>query len=191
VGRHSNPSQLPFYRSVAAWFAPWLLVAAVAGALVWLAVGALGKGSLEAHKSPARASSPSPSEARPSSSVAGGAGHSQKGGGEAGKQASPSPQPSSPEPLITNGITVQVLNATQAPGAGDRMAGKLQGLGYQVVAVQSAFGGYSHTTVYWSTPAYQRAAEALAHRFGWKAGPKPANLSSSVSIHVVVGSDQL
>ncbi len=71
------------------------------------------------------------------------------------------------------------------------MADRLASLGYQVVAVQGASKQYPITTVFWSTPESQAAAEALATRFEWVAQEKPANLSDSVSFHVVIGNDEL
>jgi hypothetical protein len=94
-------------------------------------------------------------------------------------------------PLITDGITVQVLNGTSDAGASDRVAGRLGALGFKIVAVGSASTDYAHTTVFWAYPAAKPAAKALASHFGWLAAPKPANLSPQVAVHVVVGSDAL
>jgi hypothetical protein len=92
--------------------------------------------------------------------------------------------------LITDGVTVQVLNGTGDPGADDRMAARLGELGYEVVAIEGSSKQYGETTVFWSFPEAREAAEALAERFGWVAGPKPDNLSSTVDLHVVVGADE-
>ena len=94
-------------------------------------------------------------------------------------------------PLVTEGITIQVLNGTAQPAAADDMAERLTGLGFQVVAVEESSRTYPTTTVFWSSAAARPAAERLASRFGWVAEEKPANLSSEVSLHVVVGSDEL
>ena len=93
--------------------------------------------------------------------------------------------------LITTGVTVQVLNATRARGADDRMATRLEKLGYRIVAINPAATRYRTTTVFWSRHAGRAAAVALASRFGWNAGRRPANLSGSVTIHVVVGRDEV
>ncbi|HEV3472033.1 MAG TPA: LytR C-terminal domain-containing protein, partial [Actinomycetota bacterium] len=69
-------------------------------------------------------------------------------------------------------------------------ADRLSELGYEVVAIEGSSKQYPATTVFWSHPRAQDAAEALAERFGWLAQPKPANLSATVDIHVVVGSDE-
>jgi hypothetical protein len=105
------------------------------------------------------------------------------------KSPKASPQASPKANLITQGITVQVLNGTSDASADDRMANKLTKLGYQVIAISPASVAYSHTTVYWAVADAKPAAEALAQRFGWVAAPKPGNLSSQVDIHVVVGAD--
>jgi hypothetical protein len=83
-----------------------------------------------------------------------------------------------------------VLNGTSAADADDRMADRLAKLGYEVVAVESASKLYERTTVYWAVPSAQKAAEALAEHFGWVSAPKPDNLSTQVSLHVVVGADE-
>jgi hypothetical protein len=91
--------------------------------------------------------------------------------------------------LITEGISVQVLNGTDDAAAGQAMAERLMGLGYQVVTVESTSKPYKDTTVYWSFPNASRAGRALATRFGWVSDPKPNNLADTVSLHVVVGRD--
>ena len=188
MGRHSSPEQWPFYRSVVAWFLPWVLIAAVAGTAVFIAIDALGQGDLDTPSPLAQASSeptttttlpePSPTPVEVTT-------------------PDPSPSPSKkPEPeetkpeLITQGVTAQVLNATSDAGAGATMADRLAKLGYQVVAVDTASTNYDETTVFWSTNEGRPAAEALAEKFGWASGPKPDNLSSTVTIHVVVGRDE-
>lgn len=95
------------------------------------------------------------------------------------------------EKLITQGITVQVLNGTDDAEAGEAMAERLRELGYQVVAVESSSTGYKETTVFWSLPDTERAAKVLADRFDWAADEKPANLADTVSMHVVVGKDEI
>jgi hypothetical protein len=91
--------------------------------------------------------------------------------------------------LITEGVSLQVLNATRFRRADDRMAKRLERLGFRVAALNPAARRYGRTTVFWSRPEGRRAAEALAARFGWRAEHKPANLSPSVTAHVVVGRD--
>jgi hypothetical protein len=106
----------------------------------------------------------------------------------------PKPKPKSTQTpaLITKGVTVQVLNATGVTEAAQRMANRLATLGFQIVAVDTALGHYTKTTVYWAVPSAKPAAEALAAHYGWQVGPKPASvhLSSTVDIHVLVGDDE-
>ena len=183
MGRHSAPRQTVFYRSVAGWVVPWVLIAAVTGTSVWFAVDALGGSALEASPTPSptrvsRAAAPTPT---PTPTPA---------------QAEASAQPRSRSgarrdvKLITNGVTAQVLNGTASPAADDLMADRLADLGFSVVSVESSSKAYPDTTVFWSTGAAEAAAEALARRFGWIAQPKPDNLSDEVSLHVVVGADE-
>jgi len=177
VGRHSSSKQGAYYRSVMGWLLPWALIAAVIGTVVWIAVDAVSNDGLT---EPKAASSPSPTRTQ---------------------RASPSPDPvssESPPPddgnpdveLIVEGISVQVLNATDVPKADDRMADRLVTLGFSVVAVQEAATPYEETTVFYSTDASKEAAERLAERFGWIVEPRPQNLSEEVSLHVVVGADE-
>jgi outer membrane biosynthesis protein TonB len=201
VGRHSSPEQSPFLRSLAGWFLPWLLVAVVAIAAVWIAVGALAGGPLRTNP-PAAASGPAPASPSPSGSEAGttpepSPTHKPKPKPTPKPTHKPKPKPThkpkpspSPAALITQGVTVQVLNATSSPGAEDVMAARLADLGFRIVATGSASRTYADTTVFWSSASARKAARALAHRFDWKAAPKPANLSPSVAVHVVVGLDE-
>ncbi|MDQ4124443.1 MAG: LytR C-terminal domain-containing protein [Actinomycetota bacterium] len=188
-GRHSSPDQLHFYKSVVAWFLPWVLIAVVVGTAVWIAVEAVS-GATEG-SAPAAAATPTTEptdEPKPTP---------QPETPEAEKTPKPSeeptpePTPEPEEPLITEGITVQVLNATDSADADDRMADKLSKLGFTVVAVESASSRYDATTVFWSTEEAKEAAQRLADRFGWIAEAKPENLSTTVSVHVVVGADEV
>lgn len=187
MGRHSAGEQGPFYRSVLGWFLPWLLIAAVVGVAVWILVNMIGgdesKPSLaERSPSPAPSATPSPTETQ----IA---------------VATPSPAPSEPEPddppkpepvkLITEGINVQVLNGTSDTAADDALADRLAGLGFTIEAIDDSSVQYQRTTVFWSYPGAQKAAQALAARFDWVAEPKPENLSDTVALHVVVGEDEL
>ena len=92
--------------------------------------------------------------------------------------------------LITEGVTVQVLSDPDTPEAGEAMAARLADLGYTIVTVESLSKKYKTTTVYWSFPQAQKAAEALAQKFGWNVDEKPRNLADTVSFHVVVGRDE-
>ena len=187
VGRHSSPEQAPYLRSVLGWVVPWVLVAAVAVVAVVVGVGALGQQPIDAKPPPQSdqnpAAAPSPERVSPS------------------PQASPSPSSTKEDkkedkqeqknpPLITDGVTVQVLNAAGASGADEAMIRRLRKLGYEIAATVTAARLYDRTTVFWSSPGGKGAARALAARYGWRSGPKPANLSPSVDIHVVVGLDE-
>jgi LytR cell envelope-related transcriptional attenuator len=191
VGRHSSAEQAPFLRSLLGWFLPWLLVAAVAAVAVVVGVNALGQDELAANAPPARgdapaAASPSPSPSPTSTPVP--------------VEPSPTPTPEKtpkserPEkprsPLITDGISVQVLDAADSAGATDALVARLERLGFEIAVVGSASRLYDDTTVFWSSSGSRKAGEALAERFGWVAAPRPANLSPSVDLHLVVGLDE-
>ncbi|CAN5676972.1 hypothetical protein BH24ACT26_BH24ACT26_22630 [soil metagenome] len=92
--------------------------------------------------------------------------------------------------LITQGVTVQVLNGTRTARADDRMVDRMVDLGFAVLAVNQAATRYDETTVFWSRASGREAAQTLAKRFGWRAARKPGNLSASVTTHVVVGRDE-
>jgi hypothetical protein len=186
VGKHSHRSQWAFYRSVLGWAFPWLIVSAMVAVGIWLAVDALGNDDIDTPVVAETSESASPSAEAPSKSPR--------------PEPSPSPSPSvdDAEPsappeveveLITEDMSVQVLNGTADAAADDRMANQLSELGFEVVAIQGASRAYEMTTVLWSYTESREAAERLAERFGWQVEPKPENLSTTVALHVVVGSD--
>jgi hypothetical protein len=188
VGRHSSPEQSYFIRSVFGWFLPWVLVAAVAGVAVWIAVGALGQGELDA--APPRSSAAQPT-ATPTPTKSPPRAKRKERPPKAPREDKPRRNPERrPPKLITAGVTVQVLNATTEAAAGDRLAARLADLGFQIAVVGQASRLYDRTTVFWSYPAAEDAASALATRFGWQVEAAPANLSRSVALHVVVGLDE-
>lgn len=192
MGKHSAPQQAPFYRSIVVWLLPWVLIAAVVVVAVWIAIDAVGRDDeklvpaardtrtpvIVVSESPQQTpeQTPEPVETkRPKPK----------------KTKEPKPDRSDEQELITEDITVQVLNATADHGADDRMADRLSSLGYEVVSIQGSSKEYSATTVFWSFPEAREAAERLAARFGWRSGPKPSNLSSTADLHVIVGNDEL
>ncbi len=196
VGRHSAGDQTAFYRSAALWFLPWVVVAVVALAAVWIAIDAVGN-ALGGDATPAKpknqkaavpADDPSPEESEPAE--------------EETEEPSPSPEPSEtpkeqkneedPDKpkLITEGVSVQVLNGTSDPEADDRVAEQLGHLGYEVEAI-NPYLARPDTIVFFSSKESQKAAEALAEHFEWPVQPKPEDLSSEVSIHIIVGADEL
>lgn len=182
MGRHSSPAQWPFYRSLAGWLLPWVMIAAIVGIAVWVGVASMG-GNDVASPALSRTKSPTPKTA-PVSEPPPAPRHTHT------PAPKPSDTPSVLPKLITNGVSVQVLNGTSVKGADDAMAQRLEGLGFRIVAVVQASKPYDETTVFWSSDASKPAAQALADHFGWVAEPKPANLSPDVSVHVVVGRDE-
>ncbi|MGH2757306.1 MAG: LytR C-terminal domain-containing protein [Actinomycetota bacterium] len=186
MGRHSSPEQGPFLRSIMGWTLPWVMIAAVVLVAVWVAVDAVGGNDLDASPT-ARETATEPARETPTP---------EETEVEPTPEETPTPEPTRKQndgretALITEGITVQVLNGTGDPGADDRMAARLGELGFEVVAVEGSSRQYPETTVFWSFPEAREAAEALAQRFDWASGPKPTNLSSTVDLHVVVGRDE-
>ena len=195
MGRHSSNEQFRYYQSVIGWFVPWALVGVVAVTAVWIAIGALGRDDLDT-RPPGGAAAQGPEE--PGSGTSANASESPES-----PSPSPSPEPEqSPEPkepdkpadkpkpeLIAEGVSVQVLNGTSSSAAGRAMTSLLTRLGFDVV-VTFPSTPYNATTVLWSSREAKPAAKALAARFEWRSAPKPANLSPSVDLHVVVGADE-
>jgi hypothetical protein len=185
VGRHSSPRQWRYYLSILRYVLPWILVAVVGISAVWVVVGALGDDELDPSKGPvARKSEDSEPRTEPTPKAT-----------PVEPRKTPDDEPTKePEeeevPLITEGMTVQVLNGTNVSGVDQTMADRLEGLGYQVINVAPATINYEETTVLWSYSESEEAAARLAERFGWQVKPKPDNLSTQVAIHVVVGVDE-
>jgi hypothetical protein len=184
VGRHSSPRQWRYYLSILKYALPWILVAVVGIAAVWAGVGALGDDELDPSKGPvvSRSQNPTPStESTPEATPV----------EPEEPNEEPTKEPEDEEvPLITEGMTVQVLNGTNVSGADQTMADRLEELGYQVINVVPAAINYEETTVLWSYAESAEAAERLAERYGWQVKPKPDNLSTQVALHIVVGADE-
>lgn len=190
MGRHSSADQGHFYRSFAGWVVLWAVIAAVTGAAVWFLVTELGGPDLQkpvaSERDRTKNDGASPTPTVSGARIA-----------AATETPTPTPTPTPTEPtgddvkLITEGVSVQILNGTADPGAAQAMADRLGGLGYSVVAVEESSRHYPRTTVFWSAESSREAAEALAGRHGWAAEAKPANLSDEVSLHVVVGADEI
>ncbi len=163
------------------WFLPWVLITGVVGMAVWVAVDVVGSKQEQVPTASTGASElvePTPEET----------------------ESVPTPEPietleeiiETPEPeLITEGITVQVLNGTPDDTVDETIADMLAQLGFQIVAVQDASRTYTETTVFYSSTESQEAATALAEHEGWLVEPKPDSLSAEVSIHVVIGVDEI
>ena len=188
MGRHSSDNQFPYYRSMVAWFLPWAIMAAIAIAAVWVAVDTLGRDDV-----PIAAVDPTPTPTPEPATSTVEVTPTVQPTVEPTRTKDPEPkktdEPDEPPELITEGVTAQILNGTNTPEADDLMADRLSRLGFEVVSIEGASKTYVSTTVFWSFPSAEKAAKALAERFGWVAEPKPDNLSSTVDIHVVVGQD--
>jgi hypothetical protein len=170
-----RPSRLRHLRRRASGAVPLLVLCAVLVA-IGVAIASVGQTRLKSGAIPPRAATASTDEAtRPARAT-----RSSDEGGVAKAR-----------PLVTEGVSLQVLNATGWRRADIRVARRLERLGFVVAALNPAAKRYLRTTVFWSRPEGRRAAEALAARFGWRVGRKPANLSASVTAHVVVGRDSL
>ncbi len=165
----------------------WAMIVALFGIGAWVAVSALRPDDLTTTPvQKEQATTPSPFPESPSPTE-------QPAPTETPEPLdNPSPQPTEEEQpvLITEGVSVQVLNGAGDADADDTMADRLTRLGFAVTAINEASKLYPQTTVYWSYPQAQEAAVALAERFEWRAAPKPANLAASVALHVVVGRDE-
>ena len=185
MGRHSSPRQWRYYLSILKYALPWILVAVVGISAVWAGVGALGDDELDPSKGPVakdveepRSSSEPTAKATPVEP-------------EEEPTEEPTKEPEEEEvPLITEGMTVQVLNGTNVSGADQTMADRLEELGYEVINVVPAAINYEETTVLWSYAESEEAAARLAERYGWQVKPKPDNLSTQVALHIVVGVDE-
>ncbi|MBW3595145.1 MAG: LytR C-terminal domain-containing protein [Actinobacteria bacterium] len=191
MGRHSSPDQGHFYRSFFGWLGLWAMIAVATAVAVWFTVSAIGGPDARTSLATDAASEDEePPVSDPAPTVSGA-----RIANDTASTPTPSPRPARKDrrdkaKLITEGVTIQVLDGTANAAAPQAVADKLSGLGYSVVAIEASSRLYSDTTVFWSTDASRDAAEALAQRFGWVAEQKPANLSASVSLHVVVGADE-
>lgn len=180
MGRHSSPEQGPFYGSVIRWFLPWAVSLIIIGVVVWVAAGTFGGDD----GTPVAQSSPSPTPSRSKAPV-------ESPSPTPTPKASPSPKPSPSESLITKGVTLQVLNASGDSDADDRIADRLDQLGFEVVTVEDSLSDLTETHVYWAHPGAQAAARALAKKMGWiaEAQPSELSLSAEVDLHILVGAD--
>jgi hypothetical protein len=189
VGRHSSTDRWPFLRSVTGYAVPWVVIAALVGVAVWIAVGAVGGdpvsvGDASSETSPSAESSPAPSPTPAPTGTPGNevARKDKKQGG--GRITTPDDE------LVTSGILVQVLNGTGGiEGAAEMMANRLTRLGYEIYAINTGLT-IDRTTVYWTTDPGKEAAISLAAHFGWDVGVAPPSLSEEVDIAVVVGPDE-
>lgn len=190
MGRHSAGAQGPFYRSLIGWLLPWLLIAVVVGIAIWFLVGTLGGDDptvpvAQETESPPPTPTPQPSETLVLASP------TEEATPKRSPKAKPAKSPDAKKKLIVEGINVQILNATSDTSVDDVVADRLSDLGFRIENLESASRNYPKTTVFWSYPEAQEAAERLAARFDWVAEPKPDNLSATVAVHVVVGNDEL
>ena len=185
-GRHSAGNQLAFYRSAVLWFLPWFLASVVALAALWIAIDALGNEGPQTSEPPGKAAAamedPDPTST-PSATP------------ETPTDTTPSPTPEDEKEekdreLITDGITVQVLDGSSGGTAADDLVDKLEKWGFEIYVV-NPYIERKKSLVLWSSEETKDAAQALADHLGWPAEPKPQDLSGEVSIHVLVGRDAL
>jgi hypothetical protein len=191
MGRHSTHDQSEFLRSAFMWFLPWLLAAVVGIGAVWIAIDAAfgGNGESPSEDPPNRAAaadaSPTPEE--PPSVMA-------SPGPEKSEQPEKKPdeekKKKKDDELISKGVPIQVLNGTSSFDAGERTADELEGLGFEIVAI-NPWLTTPETVVYWASPNDEKAATLLADKYGWEAQPKPEELSSEVRLHVLIGADEV
>jgi hypothetical protein len=178
LGRHSSKSGLVYYLSLAAWTLPWIVVASLVGIAIWTSVGVLGGDGVAVSTPPTPTPSPTtrptPNEPTPADEV----------------DPTPTPTPKQKDPnrtkLITEGVTVQVINGTGGiEGAAEAMADRLARLGFQVEAFTTGLT-VNQSFVYYTSPDSMEAAKALATRLGFAFAPASSNLTSSIDLHVVV-----
>lgn len=190
MGKHSSGSQFHFYKSLFGWILPWVVVAGLLGVGIWIGVDAMSNDDeietppLVAAESDSPSPSPTPVAETPTADPSAKPKPSKK------PSAKPSPKETEVA-LITENMTVQVLNGTGTPAADELMADRLAQLGFDVVALGGSSKAYATTTVFWSYTESEEAAEALAAKEGWAVAPKPSNLSTTVALHVIVGDDFL
>src|SRR3712207_702220 len=131
------------------------MVATVVGVALWVAVASLG-GDDGTSPVLSRDRSPTPR----AETVAPIAPPTEAPPPKKDKPPKPEETEASEEELVTEGITVQVLNASGTPGAEDPVAAELTELGFDIVATVEASKIYEQTTVFWSTDESRPAAEA-------------------------------
>lgn len=106
--------------------------------------------------------------------------------------AAPTPIPSeSPTATIApSRISVQILDAAGDGGVRARSAAsRLRRAGYRVVAINEASRVYPRSEVMYS-PGNEAKASQIAAAYGFSSvRPKPANLTSAVDVHLVIGRD--
>jgi hypothetical protein len=190
VGRHSSPRQWRYYLSILRYALPWILVSVIGISAVWAGVGALGDDELDPSKGPVVSESEDPRPRAQSTPKATPVEPEKTPESDPTEEGEGGEEGEEDVPLITDGMTIQVLNGTNVSGADQTMADRLEELGYQVVNVVPAAINYEETTVLWSYAESEEAAARLAERFGWQVKPKPDNLSTQVAIHIVVGTDE-
>jgi hypothetical protein len=194
MGRHSSHQQVDFMKSAFMWFLPWLLAAVVGIGALWIGIDAAlgGDSDSPSDQRPGRAGAaagPSPStEATATETPVVESPPETEDDDPAKDQPKDKPRKKKQPRLISDGVRVQVLNGTTLPDADDRIATELEALGFEIVATND-WHATPISIVYWSTPADQKAATLLADKLGWIAQPKPAELSTEVRLHVLVGAD--
>ncbi len=104
--------------------------------------------------------------------------------------ATPTPNPSPTATVSPSRISVQILDAAGDGGSRARIAAsRLRADGYNVVAMNQASRTYPRTEVMYS-PGDEAKARQIAFAYGFSSvRPKPANLTSEVDVHLVIGRD--
>lgn len=104
--------------------------------------------------------------------------------------SSPTPSASPTATIAPSRITVQILDAAGDGGARARAAAsRLKADGYSVVAMNEASRVYSRSEVMYS-PGDESKARQIAAVYGFSSvRPKPANLTNTVDVHLVIGRD--
>lgn len=85
--------------------------------------------------------------------------------------------------------TVQVLDAGGGDAAVDAVVTRLEGIGYDIVAIQDSGRDVTATTVYWTADNLAEAEALRARDPRFQVVEANQGLSEGVSIHVLVGPD--
>lgn len=170
AGGPTGPDRLPAWRRHARW-AGGLVVGL---AVVFGAIGALRDGDN------ARVGGPAVIDAAD--------------GADDGAEAASEPRGDAPAEsrVAPSAISLQVLDAVRTDGAAtaQRLADRMEGDGYDVVVVRTAVRVYD-TSVVMYTPGHEAEADRVAAAYGIeRVEPKVDNLSDSVEVHVIVGTDR-
>jgi hypothetical protein len=177
-------------KSAFMWFLPWLLGAVVGIGAVWIAIDAAFGGATESPPDQPSERAVGAADSSPSVESSPVETPASEGTPTPSEEAEPEKKKREKKDarLIGEGVPIQILNGTSLPDADDRVAADLEPFGFEIVAM-NPWHATPVTVVYWSTPDDEKTATLLAKEFGWTAQPKPEELSTEVSLHIVVGAD--